>query len=153
MVLFCSSFGSRSEWPCALQLLIKMLIRWCLVWGLVLLCWNFLFKSLNTLILQLFHLLPFPFPWLLNDSFLTLFLLGVVIKGVAHCQVFPGYVPQRHVLCFHAGCIPLVVMETGAAEHWAELPFPLLPVSIKTTLINNVGLTLTQHWFDISITL
>ena len=27
MVLFCNSFGSRPEWPGALQLLIKMLIR------------------------------------------------------------------------------------------------------------------------------
>ena len=45
MVLFCSSFGSRSERPRALQLLIKMLIRWCLMWeGLVLLYRNFLFK-------------------------------------------------------------------------------------------------------------
>ena len=26
---FCSSFGSRSEWPHALQCLIEMLIRWC----------------------------------------------------------------------------------------------------------------------------
>ena len=32
MVLFCSSCGSRSEWPRALQLLIKMLIRLCLKW-------------------------------------------------------------------------------------------------------------------------
>ena len=31
MVLFCSSFGSRSERPRALQLLIIMLIRWCLM--------------------------------------------------------------------------------------------------------------------------
>ena len=44
MVLFCSSFGSRSERPRVLQLLIKMLIR-CLMWeGLVLLYRNFLFK-------------------------------------------------------------------------------------------------------------
>ena len=48
MVLFCSSFGNRSEWPRALQLLIKMLIRLCLSWeGLVLLYQNFLFKSLS----------------------------------------------------------------------------------------------------------
>ena len=46
MVLFCSSLGSRSERPCALQLLIKMLIRWCLMWeGLFLLYRNFLFKT------------------------------------------------------------------------------------------------------------
>ena len=32
MVLFCSSFGSRSERPRALQLLTKMLIRCCLKW-------------------------------------------------------------------------------------------------------------------------
>ena len=32
MVLFPSSFGSRSEWPRALQLLIKMVIRCCLKW-------------------------------------------------------------------------------------------------------------------------
>ena len=45
MVLFCSSFRSRSERPRALQLLIKMLIRLCLMWeGLVLLYRNFLFK-------------------------------------------------------------------------------------------------------------
>ena len=43
MVSFCSSFGSRSERPRALQLLIKVLIRWCLMWeGLVLLYQNFL---------------------------------------------------------------------------------------------------------------
>ena len=48
MVLFCSSFGSRSERPRALQLLIKMLIRWCRMWeGLVLLYRNFLFKQWN----------------------------------------------------------------------------------------------------------
>ena len=42
MVLFFSSFGSRSERPRALQLLIKMVIRWCLIWeGLVLLYQNF----------------------------------------------------------------------------------------------------------------
>ena len=32
-VLFCNSFGNRSEWPCALQLLIKMLIRCCVKLG------------------------------------------------------------------------------------------------------------------------
>ena len=32
MVLFCSSFGSWSKRPCALQLSIKMLIRRCLMW-------------------------------------------------------------------------------------------------------------------------
>ena len=47
MVLFCSSFGSRSKGPCALQLLIKMLIRWCLMWeGLVFLYRNFVFKTI-----------------------------------------------------------------------------------------------------------
>ena len=46
MVLFCSSFGSRSKRPRALQLLIKMLIRLCLMWeGLHLLYRNFLFKD------------------------------------------------------------------------------------------------------------
>ena len=45
MVIFRSSFGSRSERPCVLQLLIKMLIR-CLMWeGLVLLYRNFLFNG------------------------------------------------------------------------------------------------------------
>ena len=44
--LFCSSFRSRSKRPCVLQLLIKMLIKLCLLWeGLVLLYWNFLFKQ------------------------------------------------------------------------------------------------------------
>ena len=42
MDLFCISFGSWSERPCVLQLLIKMLIRLCLMWeGLVLLYKNF----------------------------------------------------------------------------------------------------------------
>ena len=42
MDLFCISFGSWSERPCVLQLLIKMLIRLCLMWeGLVLLYQNF----------------------------------------------------------------------------------------------------------------
>ena len=43
MVLFPSSFGSRSEWPRALQLLIKMLISWC-PRGLFFLYRNFVFK-------------------------------------------------------------------------------------------------------------
>ena len=42
IVLFCSSFGSRSKGPCALKFLIKMLIRLYLMWeGLVLLYRNF----------------------------------------------------------------------------------------------------------------
>ena len=45
MVLICNSFGTRLEWPCMLQILIKMIIRLCLMWeGLVLLYWNFMFK-------------------------------------------------------------------------------------------------------------
>ena len=49
MVLFPSSFGSRSEWPRALQLLIKMVIkmviRCCLKWeGCSLLECGFMFK-------------------------------------------------------------------------------------------------------------
>ena len=48
--ILTSSFGSRSEWPRALQLLIKMLIRRCLMWeGLVLLYRNFVFKVTYTL--------------------------------------------------------------------------------------------------------
>ena len=43
---FLCSFGSRSKRPRALQLLIKMLIRLCLMReGLVLSYWNFLFNS------------------------------------------------------------------------------------------------------------
>ena len=43
---FCSSFRSRSERPHALQLLIKMLIRLCLMWeGLVLLYQNFFLNA------------------------------------------------------------------------------------------------------------
>ena len=46
MVLFCSSFGSRSERPRTLQLLIKMLIRLWLMWeGHVLLYRNLLRSS------------------------------------------------------------------------------------------------------------
>ena len=46
VVLFCNSFGSRLERPCVLQLLVKMLIRLCLMWeGLALLYRNFVFKS------------------------------------------------------------------------------------------------------------
>ena len=46
MVLLCSSFGSRSEQPCALQLLIKMLIRLCLMWEALVLLY-FVFNDKN----------------------------------------------------------------------------------------------------------
>ena len=53
VVLFCSSLGSRSERPRALQLLIKMLIRWCLMWeGLILLYRNFLFNLIFQLLFR-----------------------------------------------------------------------------------------------------
>ena len=81
MVLFCHSFGNRSERPRALQLLIKMLIRCCLKWEEHSLLYRaFVFKGTISPIIPSMLQLPF-YPFLSKTSLVfsphILFLLVI----------------------------------------------------------------------------